>query len=268
MARAATPRPPEAPDRPDRVHPAAAPELASAQPDRYATAVAAPEWGVARQALVAQADVLVIGAGALAGPVLTYLAGAGVGRLGVVDDAVVAADDLRADLLHFTPDVGVAKAHSAAVKLGFLNPGIVVEPYQVHVDAENAEELLSGQQLVVDCSNSRPTNAVVAAAGHALGVDVVTAAAGSRTGWVLSVGPGLRGCPDCVRADTPGDGSWMPGPLAGILGALVSAEALDRIGTAPAGAATGKLIRVDVSGPELEAVPWHPRHVGPHPGDR
>lgn len=268
MARAATPHPPQAPPRPDPAHPAAAPESASAQSDRYARAVAAPEWGAARQALIAQAEVLVIGAGALAGPVLTYLAGAGVGRLGVVDDAVVAADDLRADILHFTPDVGVAKAHSAAVKLGFLNPGVVVEPYQVHLDADNAEGLLSGQQLVVDCSNSGPTNAIVAATGHALGVGVVTAAAGSRAGWVLNVGPGLRGCPDCVRDDTPGDGSWVPGPLAGILGALVSEEALDRISAAPAGAATGKLIRVDVSGPELAAVPWHPRHVGPHPGDR
>lgn len=269
MARATTPgRLPEAPLRPDPVQPAAAPESASSQPDRYASAIAAPAWGAARQTRIAQAEVLVIGAGALAGPVLTYLAGAGIGRLGVVDDAVVATDDLRADVLHFTPDVGVAKAHSAAVKLGFLNPDIVVEPYQVHLDAENADGLLAGHQLVVDCTNSEPTNAIVAAAGHALGVGVVTTAAGSRGGWVLSAGPGLRGCPDCVRADTPMGGSWVPGPLAGILGALVAEEALARIGTAPADAATGKLIRVDVSVPELDAVPWLPRPDCPHSGDR
>lgn len=267
MARAATPgQPAEAPRR--QSHPAPEADPAPTAPDRYAVPRAVPEWGAARQGLIGQAEVLVIGAGALAGPVLTYLAGAGVGRLGVVDNAVVAPDDLRADALHFTPDAGVAKAHSAAVKLGFLNPDIVVEPYQVHLDDGNAEGLLSGQHMVVDCSNSERTNAIVADAGHALGVDVVIAFAGSRRGWVLSVGSGLRACPDCVRAESPREGSWLPGPLAGILGSIAAGEALARIGTAPDEVASGKLVRVDASGPDVDAVPWRPRRDCPHGGDR
>ena len=267
MARAATPgAPSEASRRP--APPSTEADPGPTAPDRYAVARTAPEWGAARQARIDRAEVLVIGAGALAGPVLTYLAGAGVGRLGVVDDAVVTADDLRADALHFTPDAGVAKAHSAAVKLGFLNPDIVVEPYQVRLDVGNAEGLLAGQHLVVDCSNSEDTNAIVASAGHALGAGVVTATAGSRRGWVLSVGFPLRSCPDCVRAESRSDGSWVPGPLAGILGASAAGEALARIGAAPAEAAGGRLIRVDASGPNLEAVPWQPRPDCPHPEDR
>ena len=79
-----------------------------------------------------------IGAGALGSPVAPYLAGAGVGRLGIVDDDVVELSNLHRQPLHFTPDVGVPKAECAAAKLRFLNPEIVVEPYQVRVDADNA----------------------------------------------------------------------------------------------------------------------------------
>lgn len=267
MARAATPgRPAETPRRPEQ--PVSEADAIATAPDRYAVPTAAPEWGAARQARMKQAEVLVIGAGALAGPVLTYLAGAGVGRLGVADDAVVATDDLRADALHFTPDVGVAKAHSAAVKLGFLNPDIVVEPYQVRLEAENAEGLLAGQHLVVDCSNSEETNAIVAAAGYTLGAGVITVTAGSRRGWVLSVGPGLRGCPECVRADAPREGSWVPGPLSGLLGSLAAAEALVLVGSPAVETTTGKLIGADASKPGVDAVPWHPRPDCTHHADR
>ena len=74
-----------------------------------------------------------VGAGALGSPVAAYLAGAGVGRLGIVDADDVELSNLHRQLLHFTPDLGVPKAHSAAAKLGFLNPEVVVEPYQVRL---------------------------------------------------------------------------------------------------------------------------------------
>ena len=77
-----------------------------------------------------------IGAGALGSPVALYLAGAGVGRLGIADDDAVELSNLHRQPLHFTPDIGVPKVESAAAKLRFLNPEIVVEPYQVRVDAD------------------------------------------------------------------------------------------------------------------------------------
>ena len=100
---------------------------------------------------------LVVGAGALGSPVALYLAGAGVGRLGIVDGDEVELSNLHRQLLHFTPDIGVPKAHSAAAKLGFLNPEVVVEPYQVRLDAANAAGLVEGADLVVDCSDSFET---------------------------------------------------------------------------------------------------------------
>src|ERR671920_2069722 len=99
-----------------------------------------------------EASVLVVGAGALGGPVALYLAGAGVGRLGIVDDDAVELSNLHRQLLHFTPDVGAPKAESAAAKLRFLNPGVVVEPYRARFEPENGPALVEGQDLVVDCS--------------------------------------------------------------------------------------------------------------------
>ena len=128
------------------------PLLTDAEMERYSRQLVLPEWSEAAQLALREASVLVIGAGALGSPVALYLAGAGVGRLGIVDADVVELSNLHRQLLHFTPDVGVPKAESAAAKLGFLNPEVVVEPYQVRVDETNAAGLVEGQDLVVDCS--------------------------------------------------------------------------------------------------------------------
>ena len=91
-----------------------------------------PEWSEVAQLALRDASVLVVGAGALGSPVALYLAGAGVGRIGIVDSDVVEISNLHRQPLHFTPDLGVAEGRvSAAAKLRFLNPDVVVEPYQV-----------------------------------------------------------------------------------------------------------------------------------------
>src|SRR5262245_43024128 len=110
--------------------PAAKPEPPELWMERYSRQLVLPQWSEATQRALGDASVLVVGAGALGSPVATYLAGAGVGRLGVVDDGMVELSNLHRQHLHFTPDLGVPKAHSAAAKLGFLNPDVVVEPYQ------------------------------------------------------------------------------------------------------------------------------------------
>ena len=109
--------------------------MAEAELERYSRQLVMPEWSEAAQRALAEASVLVVGAGALGSPVALYLAGAGVGRLGIVDADDVELSNLHRQILHFTPDIGVPKALSATAKLGFLNPGVVVEPYQVRLDA-------------------------------------------------------------------------------------------------------------------------------------
>jgi adenylyltransferase/sulfurtransferase len=188
---------------------------------------------------VTEASVLVIGAGALGAPVALYLAGAGVGRIGILDDDAVELSNLHRQLLHFTPDVGVAKAESAAAKLRYLNPDIVIEPYQVHADAENAAALVEGQNLVVDCSDSFATRYAVNAACCAARVPLVEAGVLGVSGLVMSIKPGRTACYRCAFPVEPHDAprcadAGVLGPAAGVIGSLQALEALKLLtGVAP-----------------------------------
>jgi molybdopterin/thiamine biosynthesis adenylyltransferase len=215
------------------------PELTDAEIERYSRQLVLPEWGAAAQLAVTEASVLVIGAGALGAPVALYLAGAGVGRIGILDDDAVELSNLHRQLLHFTPDVGVAKAESAAAKLRYLNPDIVVEPYQVHADAENAAALVEGQNLVVDCSDSFATRYAVNAACCAARVPLVEAGVLGVSGLVMSIKPGRTACYRCAFPVEPHDAprcadAGVLGPAAGVIGSLQALEALKLLtGVAP-----------------------------------
>ena len=199
--------------------------------ERYSRQLVLPEWSEAAQLALREASVLVIGAGALGSPVATYLAGAGVGRLGIVDDDDVEVSNLPRQHLHFTPDVGVPKAESAAAKLRFLNPDIVIEPYQVRVGADNAPALLEGQDLIVDCSDSFATRYVVNAACCAARVPLVEAGVLGMSGLVMSIKPGRTACYRCAFPAPPRDAprcadEGVLGPVAGVIGSLQALEAL------------------------------------------
>ncbi len=236
-------------------------ELTDPEIERYARQLVLPEWGAAAQLALGEASVLVIGAGALGSPVALYLAGAGVGRMGIVDDDEVELSNLHRQLLHFTPDLGVAKAESAAAKLRFLNPDVLVEPYQVRVDAENAAGLVEGQDLVVDCSDSFATRYAVNAACCAAGVRLVEAGVLGMAGMVMSIKPGRTACYRCAFPSAPVDAprcadAGVLGPAAGVIGSLQALEAMKLLtGVAPAIAdgflqvdlATAEFLRVHVA---------------------
>jgi molybdopterin-synthase adenylyltransferase len=215
-------------------------ELSDAEIERYARQLVLPEWGAAAQQAVAEASVLVVGAGALGSPVALYLAGAGVGRIGIADDDAVAVSDLHRQLLHFTPDLGEPKVESAAAKLRFLNPDIVIEPYQVRVEPENAPALVEGQDLVVDCSDSFATRYAVNTACCAARVPLVEAGVLGMSGLVMSIKPGRTACYRCAFPAPPQDAprcadAGVLGPAAGVIGSLQALEALKLLtGVAPA----------------------------------
>jgi molybdopterin/thiamine biosynthesis adenylyltransferase len=220
--------------------PPAASALTDPEVERYSRQLVLPEWGAAAQLALSEASVLVIGAGALGSPVALYLAGAGVGRLGIVDDDAVELSNLHRQLLHFTPDIGVPKAESAAAKLRFLNPDVVVEPYQVHVDAANAAAMVEGQDVVVDCSDSFATRYAVNAACCAAGVRLVEAGVLGMAGMVMSIKPGRTACYRCAFPEAPQDAprcadAGVLGPAAGVIGSLQALEAMKLLtGVAPA----------------------------------
>ena len=194
---------------------------------RYSRQLVLPEWSEAAQLALHRAAVLVVGAGALGSPVALYLAGAGVGRLGIVDGDDVELSNLHRQPLHFTPDIGVPKAHSAAAKLRFLNPGVVVEPYQARFGAA----MVAGHDLVVDCSDSFETRYEVNAACCEAGVPLVEGGVLGMSGLVMGIRPGDTACYRCAFPEPPPSApscadAGVLGPAAGVVGSVQALEAI------------------------------------------
>src|SRR5690242_16839658 len=118
------------------------PLLSDDELERYARHIVLREVGGPGQNALKRARVLVIGAGGLGAPVLLYLAAAGVGRIGVVDDDIVSLSNLQRQVIHTTPDVGASKVASAAAVIARLNPHVVVETHATRLRADNALELI------------------------------------------------------------------------------------------------------------------------------
>ena len=129
--------------------------------ERYARHIVLREVGGPGQAALGRARVLVIGAGGLGAPVLLYLAAAGVGTLGVIDDDVVALSNLQRQVIHTTPDIGAPKVDSAAAMIRRLNPHVAVKQYNTRLTAKNALELIGGYDIVADGSDNFATRYLV-----------------------------------------------------------------------------------------------------------
>ena len=143
--------------------------------ERYSRQLVLPEWSGLAQARLKSSSAIVVGAGALGSPVLAYLAGAGVGRIGIVDDDVVELSNLPRQPLHFTPDLEKNKAVSALAKLNLMNPDVMVEPYPARLEDFNAEAIFTGADVVLDCSDTFATRYVVNDACCVLGIPLVEA---------------------------------------------------------------------------------------------
>jgi molybdopterin/thiamine biosynthesis adenylyltransferase len=228
------------PDPPEReIEIAPEPLLDEDELERYSRQLLLPEWTEQAQVALRDASVLVIGAGALGSPVAAYLTGAGVGRLGIIDDDAVELSNLHRQHLHFTPDAGAPKAESAAAKLRFLNPEVLVDPYRVRIDADNARGLVETHDLVVDCSDSFATRYAVNAACCAAGVPLVEGGVVGWSGLVLAIRPGESACYRCAFPVEPENArscaqAGVLGPAAGVIGSLQALEALKLLsGAAP-----------------------------------
>lgn len=208
--------------------------------ERYARHIVLRDLGGPGQQKLKAARILVIGAGGLGAPVLLYLAAAGVGTLGIVDDDAVSLSNLQRQVIHATPDVGRPKVESAAAAIGRINPHVRVETHAVRLEAGNAPALVAAYDLVIDGSDNFATRYLVSDTCFRAGRPLVTAAVSEYDGSLTTLMPHLPG-PDgrpnptyrCLFPEPPPEGLVPSCAVAGILGALTgtmgSLQALEAI---------------------------------------
>ncbi len=211
--------------------------------ERYARHIVLPEIGGPGQQKLKRARVLVVGAGGLGAPVLCYLAAAGIGTLGIVDDDAVSLSNLQRQIIHDTAGVGRAKVESAAAAIARINPHVSVETHRLRLDESNAGALVGAYDLVVDGTDNLAARYVMADACAAARRPLVAAAIGRFDGSVTVLKPweaGADGAPNPSFRDLypqePPPGmvpscaeAGVVGALAGVVGSLQAMEAIKLI---------------------------------------
>ncbi|MEM7289408.1 MAG: ThiF family adenylyltransferase, partial [Pseudomonadota bacterium] len=172
--------------------------LSSSELERYARHIVLAEFGGAGQQALKSARVLVIGAGGLGSPVIQYLAAAGVGTIGVVDDDHVSLSNLQRQTIHSTQSCGDAKVDSAAKAVESLNPEVTFVAHHKRLEPENGDELVSAYDLVVDGSDNFDTRYLSADLCEKHEKTLVTAAVGQFDGSITTLKPFVEG-PDGTR---------------------------------------------------------------------
>lgn len=175
---------------------------------RYERHVGLPGFGSEGQAKLKQSSVLCVGAGGLGSPAALYLAAAGVGRLGVVDDDVVSFSNLQRQILHGEGDVGVPKTQSAATRLEGINSDIRIEPHEERLTAENVMDLIGRYDLILDGSDNFPTRFLVADAAWLSGKPLVAGAIHQFEGQLCVYDPTQPSpCYRCLLPEPPPPGA-------------------------------------------------------------
>jgi adenylyltransferase/sulfurtransferase len=187
---------------------------------RYARHIVMPEVGGTGQAKLRSARVLIVGAGGLGSPAAIYLAAAGVGTLGIVDDDEVELSNLHRQILHTESALGRPKVESARATIQGLNPLVKVETHRMRLKADNVEELIAAYDVVVDGSDNFPTKFLVNDACVFAGKPLSLAGIHRFEGQVMTILPHLGPCYRCVFIEPPPAGAVPSCEEAGVFGAV------------------------------------------------
>ena len=194
--------------------------LTPEQTERYSRQIMIPDLGGKGQIRLREGRALVIGAGGLGSPAAFYLAAAGIGVLGLVDSDRVELSNLQRQILHSTADLGREKVESARETLERLNPEVKLRTHPVRLDEENAAEIFSGYDFIVDGSDNFATKFVVNDVAVGLGKAFSHAGIVRLQGQTMTVVPGKSACYRCLFQDPPPPGEILNCQQAGILGAV------------------------------------------------
>ncbi len=257
--------------------------LSPAELERYARHIVLHEVGGPGQARLKAAKVLVIGAGGLGAPVLMYLAAAGVGTLGVVDDDIVSLSNLQRQIIHSTADIDRLKVDSAADTVRALNPHVTMRAYAHRITAANALDLIGEYDIVADGSDSFATRYLVSDACFLAKKPLVAAALGVFDGSLTTLRPHERNAQGewnpsyrCLFPEPPPPGTvptceaaGIVGALAGVLGTMQALEVIREIVGFGEGL-VGRFLMIDARALRFETLrygrdPANPLN-GDHPG--
>lgn len=213
-------------------------DFTDAQIERYARHIILREVGGAGQAKLLASSVLAVGAGGLGSPLLMYLAAAGVGRIGVIDDDRVALSNLQRQVLHFTSDIDRLKTESALEKLSAINPDVKVETHAERLTEANALDLFRRYDLIADGSDGFKTRFLVNDACFLAKKPLVSAALGQFEGQLATYRAFEEGkpCYRCLFPAPPPPGTvpscaegGVLGALAGVMGSLQAVEVVKEL---------------------------------------
>ncbi|HIZ99267.1 MAG TPA: ThiF family adenylyltransferase [Candidatus Janibacter merdipullorum] len=242
------------------------PALTGEQVSRYSRHLLMPTIGEGGQRRLLAARVAVVGAGGLGSPSLLYLAGAGVGRITVIDDDLVDETNLQRQVIHAAADVGRPKVDSALERVRALNPDVEVTGVSEHLGTDNARRILADHDLVLDGSDNFDTRYAVADACDELGIPLVWAAVYRTEAHLTVFWPGA---PEGVTAaglrdlfpEPPAPGTvpacgdaGVVGPLVGQVGSMMATEAIKLV-TGVGAPLLGRLLFIDVLAATQREIP-------------
>ncbi len=237
--------------------------LSTEQRDRYSRHLLIPEIGAEGQQKLLDAKVLLLGAGGLGSPTALYLAAAGVGTLGIVDDDVVDLSNLQRQVIHSTQRVGIPKVDSAEESIHALNPDVNVVKYPVRLDASNIMEIISGYDVIVDGVDNFPTRYLLNDATVRLRIPVVSASILGFDGQLSVFKPYEGPCYRCLFREPPPaelapscGANGVLGVLPGTMGLLQATEVVKLI-VGVGNPAIGRLLLYDALAATLSEVKVH-----------
>jgi molybdopterin-synthase adenylyltransferase len=257
------------------------PKLDGDELERYARHIVLRDIGGPGQQKLKAARVLVIGAGGLGAPLLQYLAAAGIGTLGIVDDDIVSLSNLQRQIIHGTPDIGRPKTASATDAIKRLNPHVSVEAHAVRMTPDNALLLISSYDIIADGSDNFDTRYLVSDTCFHAKKPLITAALGAMDATLTTLKPFAKN-PDgelyptyrCLFPEPPPAGmvpacaeAGVLGALAGIVGSLMALEVIREI-TGFGEPLIGKLLMMDARSMRFETIRYTRDPDNPLNGDR
>ncbi len=234
--------------------------------NRYARHIVLREIGGPGQKRMKQARVLVIGAGGLGAPALQYLAAAGIGTIGVIDDDIVENANLQRQVIHRDADIGMPKVFSAQQAMVAQNPSVIVRPYHRRLTQEIAAELFADYDLILDGTDNFETRYLANATAVAARKPLISGALAQWEGQISVFDPAHSGpCYECIFPEAPAPGlapscaeAGVIGPLPGVIGAMMALETI-KIVTEAGAPLRGQMLIYDGLYGETRKIQLRPR---------